>query len=194
MSIFKKLGLDGSVALSTTGPIGMAVAAAANIFLSGEDTIRPEDSLDVVDAKLASLPEDQRARVMEAYYSYLEDKVINDNLVTVNKADNLTEQLRIMEQTDQKIQVRPEITNRMAWFVCIVSGIVALAHCYDVIWGEGEWNEYLIGTLLFLPTWVVQKYFDRRSDDKVLKANLLSQQPLNPPKRLGSKLVEKVLN
>lgn len=194
MSFLKSLGQVGSAALATTGPLGVAAAAAINAYLSEDERVLPSDTIDDVEAKLNSLPEDKRAEVMAAYYNYLGRKVESDNSVTINQSGDLTEQLRIMEETDRRIKVRPDIANRMAWLVIAASIIVIIVHCLDVFLNDGAFDVYLIGTLMALPTWVIKKYFDRRTEDKAIKANLLSNQKIEVPKGLGAKIINKIIN
>lgn len=194
MSMFQKLGLVGSAALASLGPLGVFASAAINVFLDDDDKVTETDTVDQVEAKFAALPEDQRAQVMDSYYTYLSEKVISDNGVATNKEDNYTEQLRIMETSDQQIMARPNITKWMAIFIIVISFIILSAHTVDVLMNSDvQFDTYLVGAMLFLPTWVIQKYFDRRSGDKITQANLLAQKPTNVPQKIGAALLNKVL-
>lgn len=194
MSIFSKLGKVGSTLLATTGPVGIAAAAAINVFLDEEDQVTQTDTVESFEAKLDGLPRETQVQVMNTYYDYLGKKVISDNNVLTNKEDNYTEQLRIMEGSDIQLQVRPNITKWMAIFVISISTIILAAHTCDVMLEDSnEFDVYLIGTLLFLPTWVIQKYFDRRSDDKALKANLLTKQHSTIGQSIRGKVIDSIL-
>lgn len=189
MSFIKSLGLIGGAALSATGPIGFALAAAINLFLPDDEKVTQEDTVDIVEAKYEKLSDEDKAQVATHYYQYLTEKVKSETGLKLAESNNNLEYLLKMEETDKNVMVRPNIADRMAWFVIAMSGIILFVHAIEVLTQDAEWSETLIGLLLFLPTWVVQKYFDRRSDDKVTKAKLLTNQEINLPERLGNKLV-----
>lgn len=194
MSFLNSLGKVGSAALATTGPLGIAAAAAINVFLGEDDAVTPSDSIDSLEAKLASLPEDKRAQVMQSYYNFLGRQVESDNSVIINQDSELTEQLRIMEESDKRTKVRPDITTRMSWLIIVLTSLVTIMHCIDVFWNGNSFDVYLIGALMALPTWVIKKYFDRRTEDKAIKANLLSNQQIEAPKNLGATIINKLIN
>ena len=70
MSLTAKIGQAvGTAALSTLGPVGIALAGALNAYLGDDDKVNTEAPMTEVDAKFDKLTPTQQNEVLKTYYT-----------------------------------------------------------------------------------------------------------------------------
>lgn len=168
------LGTVASAVIGSFGGPGKIITDVVNGFVGDDDKVGSDSTIEEVQAKIDKLPPEQQAVVASAYYAYLGKVDDNKTAVTLNVEDERTNRLRIMEETDRNIMVRPKIAERMAWLIIVVTLLLAASMAYDTVKNGTTPDPTEILALLSLPTWCVKVYFDRRSADKTVKAKVMS--------------------
>jgi hypothetical protein len=182
--ILKGAGTVASAALSATGPVGMVVSTALNMFLDDDDKVTGATPITEAEAKFNKMSPEQQSQVANSYYDYLKNK---DQYAfkTVDSNNNRDiEILRIKEVADSGDgAVRPWAVRLSV--LCVVG--ISLAYCVSMMTVALQgmtaeivlpsWEE--LSAALAIPSWIIRSYFTDRSTDKDNKLNAMTGNPLS---------------
>ena len=179
----------GGAILNTILPgSGTIAAKVINGFLSDDEKVNPETVTGTeLKAKIEKLPPEAQT----AIHLKMMDAQINET----NKFVQLQ---TMLNETDAKgASHRPFIALMMAWLVVVITAVFAAG----LLWLGYQTNQMpsweQILPLLALPTWVVQRYFGKRSQEKQLRTQLAaySVDPTHSPlPQLAQGVVSTVLS
>lgn len=151
------LKVGGNIVVNTlTGGLGSGLIAAANALLGDDKKISPEDTVEIAQGKINTLPTEQQ----EMVYNHLE-------VMASIEANREIKALALREQTTKYNQVRPNIARMAAWVTLLPIFLINLILTY---------RYYTTGTIIdpdfFLylngyPILLVMGFMGIRSFDKL---------------------------
>jgi len=190
MGFLEGLGIGAKAVLATQGPIGAIAIGLINKYLPSDKAVDDSITVEGFDAKLDELSSEDKAQVVINYHKEVTARAISKDGVDINHVNNITEQLRIMEEADVRIRARPDIAILMSKLVVLSIGITVIGHVCISVYNHTPIDIQKIMILLTLPTWTITTYFNRRSDDKSSIVSAVSGVP-SPPKSFMTTVVEK---
>lgn len=189
MSLMNDLAkVVGTSALSTLGPIGGVLAAVLNNYLGDDQKVTESTPFPEVHEKFKSLSPEKQADVLMAMQQADVTKHTSDNEYKEHRIDAI-------EATDRMGKsYRPQIALLMAVTVAVisVSGICIVGMVSYKNNTMPSWE--LISALLFLPIWVVQRYFHAEVQDGLIKASQSMGQKIDMPMGGASQVVSTIFN
>jgi hypothetical protein len=191
------VGKVASTAIAATGPVGLIVSSALNMFLEEDDKVTKDTPLSEVEAKYNKLSPEQQALVSTAYYDYLKskDEYAFKTMDSVNNKD--VESLRIKELADGGDgAIRPFAVKLSVISVCVVSMTYCVCMFIVAIQGADatmvlpSWEQ--LSAALALQSWIIRSYFTDRSNDKANKLNAYGGHKCEPKESMLSKTIKSI--
>ena len=176
MSLISEVGkVLGTAALSTLGPVGVALAPVLNRFLSDDDKVTDKTPIEDVSKKMDALPAAQRAEVMQVFYD-------NQSKMALSNNETRVKVINTMEETDRLGKSgRPRIAMLMTYLLITITvvfagGIAAISVINKTLPG---WE--VVAALLSLPTWVIQRHFHAEVQSDSVSASRAAGRQIDLP-------------